>query len=241
MTPVPYYQDDRVTLYNADCRDVIPHVPTSSVGLLLTDPPYGMSVHTNNAYEQRSRLATAQDYPRVVGDDESFDPTHLLSYKQIVLFGANHYASRLPVSNAWIVWDKLNGISSNRSVGFNDNADCELAWTNFDKVSRIFRHRWMGAMKESEHKDARVHPTQKPIILMQRIIEWRVPEGAFIFDPYAGSGSTVLGALEAGCHAIACEIVQDYCDVIVSRLQAYYSTGMPAEERIPPLPRMRIP
>src|SRR4051794_24677907 len=183
MTPVPYYQDDRVTLYHADCRDVISHVPTQAVDLLLTDPPYGIDSYTNkintrtdNYSRKRSNaMADAKDYPRVHGDDVAFDPAHLMRFRQIVLFGANNYASKLPPSSAWLVWDKLNGLSGVRSVGFNDNADCELAWTNFEKVSRIFRHRWMGVMKESEHQDRRVHPTQKPIILMQRIIEWRVP------------------------------------------------------------------
>lgn len=237
----PYYQDDRVTLYNADCKDVIPHVAPRTVDLLLTDPPYGVNEGTNRFERQRSALAKANDFAPVHGDDKEFDPSHLLIYPRLILFGANYYAQHLPVSPSWLVWDKLNGLSSTRSVGFNDNADCEMAWSNLGGPARIFRHRWMGAMKESEHNQRRVHPTQKPIILMQRIIEWRAVPKNTIFDPYAGSGSTILGALEAGCRVIACEVVRDYCDTIVNRLQTYYSIGLLDEERIPPPPRMKVP
>ena len=235
----PYYQDDNVTLYHADCRDVM--IPSSDVDLLLTDPPYGINIRTDNYSRKRSAVAQANDYHRVYGDDKPFDPQHLLGYKQIVLFGANNFAAKLPPSSAWLVWDKLNGLSGKRTIGFNDSADCELAWTNFENVSRIFRHRWMGLMKESENGQRRVHPTQKPIRLMQRIIEWRTEPGDTVYDPYAGSGSTIIGALMAECKVIACEIVEGYCEVIVQRLQSYYQNGLEESERPTPRPKLVLP
>jgi site-specific DNA-methyltransferase (adenine-specific) len=111
-------------------------------------------------------------------------------------------------------------MKSKREIGFNDNADCELAWTNLGGPARILSHRWMGAMKASEHGQARCHPTQKPIALMRQIIEWRTDPGQLIFDPYAGGGSTLIAALQSGRRAVGVEISEAYCEVIATRLRA---------------------
>jgi site-specific DNA-methyltransferase (adenine-specific)/modification methylase len=184
-------------------------------------------------------MADAKDFAPVHGDNQPFDPTHLLVYKRLILFGANYYADKLPITPSWLVWDKLNGLSGKRTVGFNDNADCELAWTSLDGPARIFRHRWMGTMKETEIGERRIHPTQKPVRLLRRIIEWRAPSPSHIFDPYAGSGSTIIAALEEGCTVTAVEIVSDYCASIVERIQAYYAGTR--EGDTPSMPKMVRP
>jgi len=152
-----------------------------------------------------------------------------------VLFGANHYAHALPPSPAWIVWDKLDGLQSSRPVGFNDNGDCELAWTNLGGPIRTFTHRWTGLLKGSEQADARVHPTQKPVALMAMILQWRTVPGDLVYDPYAGSGPVLLACEEIGRRCIAVDIDPGYCDVIVERFEAM--TGQQAER--PARPRRR--
>jgi site-specific DNA-methyltransferase (adenine-specific) len=209
----PYYEDRLVTLYHADCGEVIGSVVApETVALLLTDPPYGVSERTNRKAAGRGKLAECNDFPPVHGDDKPFDPTPLLAFKRAVLFGANYFSERLPPSPSWIIWDKRDGIPSN------DNADVELAWSNLGGPARCFRHIWNGMIKASERGERRVHPTQKPVALAQWVIGQHTQPGEVVFDPYAGSGSVLVAAKNLGRRAIGVEIERRYCDEIVRRL-----------------------
>ena len=211
----PYYEDDAVTIYHGDCRLVADWLKAD---VLVTDPPYGIRLKTNYAQRKREALASCNDYPPIAGDDIPFDPAFLLAVgKPTMLFGANYYANKLPASDSWVVWDKLDGLTSTkRDIGFNDQADAELVWTNFGGPARIIRHRWMGAMKAgAEAGDRRVHPTQKPVALMVRLLEMCPP--GVIADPFMGSGSTLRAAKDLGRRAIGVELEERYCEVAAKR------------------------
>lgn len=180
--------------------------------LVLTDPPYGVAEQTNRAGKGRAILAPCHDFPPVHGDNEPFDPLHLLGFGRLVLFGANYYAPRLPESPSWIVWDKRDGLTSN------DNADCELAWSNLGGPARVFRHRWNGMIKASERDQRRVHPTQKPVALMEWIIVRATKQGDLVLDPYMGSGPVLQAAKNLGRKAIGIEVEERYCEVAAKRL-----------------------
>lgn len=203
-----------VELYCNDCSNIKPQADA-----VITDPPYGMNAKVNYKSRKRGALAECNDFKPILGDDAPFDPSPWLGYPTVVLFGANWYANRLPVSGAWIVWDKLDGLTSGRDVGFNDNSDCELIWTNQGKAARIMRHRWMGCMKASEHGQRRVHPTQKPVELMVKIIRYVTQPGETVFDPYMGSGSTGIACVQTGRDFIGVEIVPEYFEVAKSRIE----------------------
>ena len=212
----PYYEADGVTIYHGDCRDVLPVV--GEPDLVLTDPPYGLALRTDYRSRKRGALAACNDYPPIHGDSRPFDPSLLLAYHRVVMFGANHYADRLPPSPSWIVWDKVDGLPSKREIGFNDQADAELAWSNLGGPVRVIAHRWMGSMKDSERDDSRVHPTQKPVVLMERIIRAHTLVGDLVLDPYMGAGSTLLAAKNAQRRAIGIEIEERYCEIAAKRL-----------------------
>lgn len=215
----PYHDEDGITIYHGDCREILSEM-SFGVDLVLTDPPYGVSEATDRKSRGRSGAADCNDFDLVIGDNEPFDPAPILAlFKRVILFGANYFADRLPTSPSWIVWDKLDGLTADkRQVGFNDNADVELAWTNLGGPARLFSHRWMGMIKASEQADKRVHPTQKPVSLMAQIIEWRSEADNLILDPYMGSGSTLRAAKDRGRRAIGIEIDERYCEVAAKRL-----------------------
>jgi site-specific DNA-methyltransferase (adenine-specific) len=192
-------------LFNGDCLEVMPTLEAGSVDALISDPPYGMNLRTDYKDRKRGALAVCNNFAPIAGDDKPFDPAPFLGFPVVVLFGANYYADRLPVSGAWLVWDKLDGLQSKRDIGFNDNSDCELAWTNRGKAVRIIRHRWMGAMKASEHSARRVHPTQKPVAMMEAIIRYYTREGDLVLDPFMGSGTTGIACLNTGRRFIGIE------------------------------------
>jgi site-specific DNA-methyltransferase (adenine-specific) len=224
----PYYQDADCTIYNADCLDVLPTVNMAKVALIIADPPYGIGVQTNYKARKRTAAARCQDFGEgIIGDRAPFNPAPLLALgRPLVLFGANHYAHLLPPSPSWFVWDKLNGLTSKRPLGFNDSADIELAWSNLGGPARILSHRWMGMVKEgSEARERRVHPTQKPIELMAQIIECFTQPGDLVLDPYMGSGPVIRAAKELGRRSIGIELDERYCKVTVDRLPAYTSEG----------------
>jgi site-specific DNA-methyltransferase (adenine-specific)/modification methylase len=145
--------------------------------------------------------------------DKPFDPTHLLQFGRVVLFGGNHFADRLPPTPSWIIWDKRDGITSN------DNADCELAWTNLGGPARLYRHMWNGMIKASERDKRRVHPTQKPVALMAWIIGNHTQPGDLILDPYMGSGPVARAAADLGRRYIGIEIEERYCEIAARRLE----------------------
>lgn len=204
----PYYEQDGITIYHADCADVLPLVDPGEVGLVLTDPPYGIGVDIKYAQLDGSSMV----YQPVVGDDEPFDPTDLLKYPRVVLFGANHFAHRLPSSKGWLIWDKRAGKQESNMF-----ADAEVAWCSFPTKTRIFRHLW-GVNRDSEQHNFRLHPTQKPVALMRWILEEWTRPGDLIFDPYMGSGPVAQACHEMGRRYIGVEIVEDYCKIAVQRL-----------------------
>lgn len=211
----PYYQDDSCTIYHGDCLEILPSL---TFDVIVTDPPYGINATTKNASNGRSQIAAANDYMPVHGDDTPFDPSWLLQYPRLFMFGANHYADKLPASATWVVWDKLNGLESKRQVGFNDQADCEIAWSNLGGPVRLIRHRWMGLLKETERNAQRLHPTQKPVALMAKIISHYCKPDWTIADPYLGSGTTLRAAKDLGRKAIGIEIEEKYCEIAAKRL-----------------------
>lgn len=203
----PYYQDDYVTLYHGDCREVLPKLPADTV---VTDPPYGIAYKGggggNLIHTKRHRKQEA-----VVGDAEPFDPTPLLMFKRVAMFGAQHYANRLPDGGTFHVWDKRGDY---RPV---HTADFDTIWINRKEPGRIFRCVWRGLCRETEHDQRIVHPTQKPLRVMVWALEM-FPDAALILDPYAGSGTTLRAAKNLGRRAIGIEIEERYCEIAARRL-----------------------
>jgi site-specific DNA-methyltransferase (adenine-specific) len=214
--PTPYFQtpDGAITLYHGDCRDILPQIEPGTVDLVLTDPPYGISLPTDYKARGRGGIATCIDYPPVEGDTEPFDPGPILALNvPTILWGGNWFSSRLPDMGGWLVWDKK------RPDGV-DQAEAELAWTNVVKGVRVFRHLWHGCMRASERGE-HWHPTQKPVALYEWALstKWTRDLGV-ILDPYAGAGPCLLAARNLGRRAIGIEIEERYCEIAAGRLGA---------------------
>ena len=204
--PKPYYEDGSVTIYHGDARAILPSL--GHIDLLLTDPPYGMD-YQHGARKGGRRMGA--DGQSIAGDSEPFDPVHLLGYRQVALWGGNHFADSLPASRGWLIWDKRDGTPSN------DQSDCELAWTNFLTTARLFSARWSGGHRTGrEQQQGRVHVNQKPVALMAWCIGWAKDVG-LICDPYMGSGSTLVAAKELGHRAIGIELEERYCQIAAER------------------------
>lgn len=215
-------QIGNATLYLGDCREVLPHLLRPAA--VIADPPYGIGYqHSGKGSGVRHGngrvLRSFQRHARAVaGDQEPFDPALLLGIApRVLLWGANHYCTRLP-HGTWLVWDKVPTGKSR------DQADGEIAWINDTqpRALRIFRHIWDGVCvaDRTDLANGRLHPMQKPVALMRWCIQQaRVPAGGVILDPYAGSGSTGVAALEMGHPFIGIEMEADYFETMCSRVR----------------------
>jgi DNA modification methylase len=191
-----------------------------SFDAIATDPPYGISYSPNNKRftSQQTRWWNVTDregvhsYDPIVGDDKPFDPTPFVQGPAI-LWGANHYASRLQDSGGWLIWDKRVGLESVAEKW--PLSEAELAWTNISGRASIFRLRWFGMIRPPNEKH-RVHPNQKPVALMVWCIQ-KLPDGT-ILDPFMGSGTTLVAAKNLGRKAIGIEIEERYCEIAAQRL-----------------------
>ena len=213
----PDYQRDGVTLYLADCLDVLPQL--TGIDAVITDPPYGIAHQCNFASRGRSNLAQCNDYSDVIGDDKPFDPSPWLPFPKVVLWGANHFADKLPPVSGWLIWDKERPDTLDQSTA-------ELAWTNCVKGVRRFRHLWNGMMRASEQGES-YHPTQKPAALMCWILRlpWIADSGTVV-DPYMGCGPTALACIRTGRRFVGIEKERKYFEIARDRIDRELNQGV---------------
>ena len=189
--------------------------------MVFTDPPYGINEETDSNFASRTRLAKGNTFSKIIGDDSiqtALDILPLIDSISIqVLWGANYYCHSLPQTNNWLVWDKREE-EKERDM----NSDCELAYVKCKKSSiRIFRHKWKGMIKASEHGQARIHPTQKPIALAEWCFNEYGNECKSILDLFGGSGSTLIACEKTNRNCYMMELEPHYCDVIVKRWEDF--------------------
>jgi site-specific DNA-methyltransferase (adenine-specific) len=209
---IPDYQ-----LIHGDCKEILPTL--AGIYAIVSDVPYGMDYKPGGYMGTlpHGSLHRAMLDP-VYGDNEPFDPAHLLAYPKVALFGAHHYSDKLPQSRGWLVWDKKpNGWPKN------NYSDGDLIWTNQDKPLRIFRYLWQGALRQGGDNSPHLHPTEKPVALMKWIIEQLdIPAGAVICDPYMGSGTTGVACAELGYDFVGIEILPKYFEMAEARIEKAY-------------------
>ena len=201
-------------LYLGDCMEVLPTLP--KVDAVITDPPYGMAWDTDSTrFTGYKRGDGRSDWNPIAGDAEPFDPAPLLAFPKVVLFGANHYAARLPVGTT-LVWVK----KADHLFG-SFLSDAEIAWMKGGYGVYCYRKQFPPPSRMAENNGVDVaHPTQKPIGLMKWCIEKSgVAEGALILDPYMGSGTTGVAAVQMGRRFIGIEREPKYFDIACRRIE----------------------
>lgn len=223
----PYYEQDGVTIYHGDNREVLSQwegLRTQSFDLLLTDPPYGLKqgrtscghgVHVRKSgFDVGRKPSPVTDYGEAeVWDDELAEAAVARARalcRHQVIFGGNYYD--LPPARCWLVWDKQNDGT--------DFADCEMAWTNFDRAVRRIIYRWNGMLQQpGRPKEPRIHPAQKP----EAVIVWALGLAPAsiktVLDPFMGIGTTLVAAKRLGKQAVGIEQSERWCEVAAKRLR----------------------
>lgn len=189
------------TLCLGDCREILPTLP--KVDAVITDPPYGIGAaqeKPHNGWKDYGIAAWDKDRP----SREVFD-AFLCKGDVIIVWGGNYFTDYLPPSMQWLAWDKgQDGFSL---------ADFELAWSSQHKAARRIHYPRALALK-----DGKEHPTQKPIAVMR----WCIGQAGnprTILDPFMGSGTTGVAAVQLGRKFIGIEIEPRYFDIACRRIE----------------------
>lgn len=187
--------------------------------MVFTDPPYGINVVGKDGnIGGGTEKAKTTKFKQIVGDDAEFDANVCFGYSdKIVLFGGNYFAHSLPKSGRWMVWQKKL-FDSDRTL-----SDCELIWTNLDGVMvKSYQHVWDGYFRAGTKKDelnTRIHPTQKPVALIEKMLNDL--EQDKVLDLFGGSGSTLIACEKTNRKCFMMEIDPYYNQVIIERFIKY--------------------
>lgn len=209
----PYYEDDLVTLYHGDCREITAWLEAD---VLVTDPPYGMAYSGFGGRKGEPRRHTGPH--AIAGDlDPAIRDNTLAMWgdKAALVFGTWR-VPRPPATRQVIVWDKS---ANGPGMGALD-----LPWGPSHEEVYVLGAGWVGkrggsvyAVKPftSGDNDRPDHPTPKPVGLMERLL--RHTSGV-VADPFSGSGATLLAAKALGRRAIGVELEERYCEIAAKRL-----------------------
>jgi site-specific DNA-methyltransferase (adenine-specific) len=192
------------TLYLGDCLEILPHLP--KVDAVITDPPYGIGkdgqIRTTGGHGGRKA------YEFMGWDSERPSPDAFRLILQAgthqVIWGGNYFADLLPPTMKWLVWDKGQRINQ---------SDGELAYTSINGALRICTLNRVELMT-----DGAEHPTQKPVRLMKWCID-QAGNPETILDPFMGSGSTGVAAMQMEKQFIGIEIEPKYFDIACERIE----------------------
>ncbi len=173
-------------VYNEDNMIGMARYPDKFFDLAIVDPPYGDGQNFNFRFKDSEGF---NGYDNISPPKEYFDSLFRVSKNQII-WGGNYFADKIPVSRCWLCWFKNNPLP--------DFSDIELAWTSFNKVSKIinltsygFRH------ADIRNGDQTIHPTQKPVFLYMHVLKYAKP-GDKILDTHMGSQSSRIASFKMG-------------------------------------------
>lgn len=196
--------------YNMDCMVGMKEFPDKYFDLAIVDPPYGGVTQGGYMTNQMGGgvAKNRNDYHLSLWQcdkpsKEYFEELERVS-KNRIIWGGNYYASLLSDSQCWIVWDK----EKPEGVSF---ADVELAYTSFNKASRIFHFAWNGMLQgDMKNKEYKIHPTQKPIALYEWLLNRYAKDGDIILDTHVGSASSLIACRNTNHKYVGFEIDEKY-------------------------------
>lgn len=228
--PTPYYQDDLVTLYHGDCREILPTLADELVAAVITDPPYTERTHrnatTNKAGEHAHALTGARGFDAITDTDlrQLLSECGRISQGWVVATMDYRHAVEFDTSppeglkcqrvGVWVKTNPTPQITGDRpaqgweAISYLHRADRRSKWngggTHGNYVMRI-------ASPEG-------HPTVKPLPLISDLVRKFTKPGDLILDPWAGSGTTGRAAKDEGRRSILIEAREEWCELIAGRM-----------------------
>ena len=197
----------RATLYLGDCRDILPTL--GKVDAVVTDPPYGLGDKLSTGASggwSKLHVKGGHDWDQAIPENI---PAVVAAGTDAIIWGGNYFA--LPPRRGWLLWDKI--------VRKWTSGHAEMAWTTIDQPVRAFNYAFGELANEGKE-----HPTQKPLPLMKWCIGF-LPAAQTILDPFMGSGTTGVAAVQMGRDFIGVEREERYFDIACRRIEQAQRQG----------------
>ena len=196
--------------------------PDKHFDLAIVDPPYGIREDGHRENHTRSKLARSKQYHTALWNQQRPDKNYfqelLRVSKNQIIWGANHLCDLFDAkSPCWVVWNKK--VMSGKGNHF---ADCELAYCSHSTAVRSFEFEWQGMIQGNmKTKEARQHPTQKPVALYKWLLKNYAKQGDLILDTHVGSASSLIACHDMGFDAVGFELDPDYYSASKQRLDDF--------------------
>lgn len=202
----PYYEQDGIVIYHGDCAVVMAdlwgdHATVRPFDLLLTDPPYGINFAGQPTKWQRRNGARAESWDAGTADAAIALARRLCAHQ--IIFGGNYYD--LPPARCVLAWCKPDAPPSMGNV--------EYAWTSLTRNAR-----YLVVSIGATNAERVGHPTQKPEAVMIWALQQVPADVRTVFDPFMGSGTTLVAAKRLGKRATGIEREERYCEIAAKRL-----------------------
>ena len=195
-------------IYNMDCMEGMKQIPDKYFELAIVDPPYGIGMDGGNVGYKGFNNFEKKNWDKQPPNNDYFQELFRVSKNQII-WGGNYY--NLRPTRCFIVWDKGEGFE-NRTY-----AECELAWTSFDKNTIKFKR---DPLAKGDYR-GKIHPCQKPQDLYRWLLRNYAKTGDKILDTHMGSGSSIIACHDMGFDYMAFEIDKDYYDAACKRIEQH--------------------
>ena len=231
--------NDKISIYNCDCMELLRQTPDNYYSLALVDPPYGIGFgkfnRTNTdvatGIKVKANKYKNSDWDSGVPSIEYFEELKRVSENQIV-FGGNYFIELAKKetpnlksihqfneyinksSENWLFWYKQNPVPN--------FADGELAWLSFNH-NKQFDYKYFGNIEGKTSASTKHHPTQKPIDLYKFCLNEYAKPNDKILDTHLGSGSIAIACHDYGFDLTACELDKDYYEAALKRLKQHQS------------------
>lgn len=229
--------EDRYKLALDDSICHIKTIPSNSIDLILTDPPYNLSPYSTGNIKFSWRKDINNDIAE--WDRNDFAPIEWVDeFKRVLKPTGNIFVfTNYNLLGKWhevfdpefdtfqfMVWHKTNPTPKIRRAGFLNS--CELIVCMWNKG-----HTWNFTNQKDMHNfietpicmgNERVktpsHPTQKPVRVLKHIIALATNKDDVVYDPFMGVGSTGVAAVELGRQFIGCELEKEYYEAAQQRI-----------------------
>ena len=231
---------DGITLYHADCRDVLPLL--GKVDLVVTSPPYNQRIDTFKPSGMHKETAWVDNISSGYSDSMPEDEYQkwqadvlVMCYGAIRETGSVFYNHKVRWRDGVMIhpltWIPTDGVRLRQEIIWARDGSCTLNARMFGPSDeRIYwiakgRHKWnqecVGFLTvwKINSKRFKSHPCVYPVEIPRRCIMATTDKGDTVVDPFTGSGTTLRAAKDLGRKAIGIEIEEKYCKIAAERLR----------------------
>lgn len=211
------------SIIHGDCLEIMKQVPDKYFGLVLTDPPFGISFQSNQRNKKHKAIANDDNLEWLPDFIKELDRT-TKNDAHIYMFCSHHFVEVFKaelqkyrnVKNI-LIWEKNNNGMGDLEGDYAPKYEMILFCSNGER--KLNDGRDPNIIKASRTQNE-LHPTQKPTDLMEFLIKKSLRDGDVVFDPFMGSGTTAVACQSLGLDWCGCELEADYVAIANKRLEA---------------------